>query len=439
MVDRTATDAQDRDLLEIVRKRLVASYPDLLARARADGDARESVKKAVRQILISDGLAPDRDRREELVGLLFEEIAGYGPLEAILADPAVTEVMVNGDGAVWVERDGRLERTSALFRDGAHVLDIASRMLGATGRRLDLSQPYVDARLPDGSRLNAVIPPVALGGPVLTIRRFRPHLRAPEDLVRSGTVPETWLRTLGRAVKGRLNLVVSGGASSGKTTLLNVLASFIRLDRERVITVEDAAELRLGEGNVVRLECRPPNIEGKGEISQRQLVRNALRMRPDRILVGECRGPEAFDMLWAMNTGHPGSMTTVHANSPADALRRLETMVLMAGEGLPYAAVRDHIASAVDLVLHLTRLPDGKRVLAELAVLRGYDEAAGRYDLVVLRPAGERQPPGLPLSSAQLERLDTFAGRPEADGADRDDGEPRREERGEAREGGGRR
>ncbi len=407
-----------RELLEAVRRRLMAAYPDLLSRARSDDGGRDSVRRAIRQILITDGLVADRVRREELVPLLFEEIAGYGPLESLLADPEVSEVMVNADGRVWVERRGRLGLAPVSFRDGEHVIDIISRMLGATGRRLDLSQPYVDARLPDGSRLNAVIPPVAVGGPVLTVRRFGTALSGPADLVRLGTLPEAWLGALRQAVQGRLNVVVSGGASSGKTTLLNIMAAYISPERERVITIEDAAELRLGEGNLVRLECRPPNIEGRGEVNQRQLVRNALRMRPDRIVVGECRGPEAFDMLQAMNTGHPGSMTTVHANSPADALRRLEIMVLMAGEGLPYEAVREHIASAVDLVVHLARRPGGTRAVSEVCVLRGYDPASGRYDLAPARP--EANAGGalvLPLSPEQAERLRVF-GEPGAAGMD---------------------
>lgn len=395
-------------LLETVRRRLMAAYPDLLARARLDERGRESVRRAIRQILVSDGLCSDRERREGLVARLFEEIAGYGPIEPLLADPEVSEVMVNGAERVYVERGGRLERAAVRFRDDAHVLEIIARMVAVSGRRVDLSQPYVDARLPDGSRVNAVIPPVALDGPTLTVRRFTPGTVGPEDLLRLGTVDPAGLRALRRAVEGRLNLVVSGGAGSGKTTLMNVLASYVRLERERVITIEDAAELRLGEGNVVRLECRPPNVEGRGEVDQRQLVRNALRMRPDRIIVGECRGPEAFDMLQAMNTGHPGSMTTVHANSPLDALRRLELMVLMAGEGLPYEAVREHITSAVDVLVHLVRRPDGARFVAEVGVLAGYDAAGGYRLLPAVRGAdGELL---LTLTPDQADRVRLFAG-----------------------------
>ncbi len=380
----------------------MAAYPDLLSESRSDETGRESVRRAIRQILIADGLVTDRDRREDLIGPLFEEIAGYGPLDSLLADPDVSEIMVNADGRVYVERRGRLDRTDVSFRDEIHVLDIIGRMLSATGRRVDLSQPYVDARLPDGSRLNAVVPPVAVGGPVLTVRRFGPALAGPRDLVRLGTVPGGWLDSLRLAVEGRLNLVVSGGTGSGKTTFLNVLAAYISLERERVITIEDAAELRLGDGNLVRLECRPANIEGRGRIDQRELLRNALRMRPDRIVVGECRGPEAFDMLQAMNTGHPGSMTTVHANGPGDALRRLEIMVLMAGEGLPYEAVRDHIASAVDVVIHLVRRPDGVREVAEVGVVRGYNQATGAYDLALATGTEVLE---LPLSPEQAERV----------------------------------
>ena len=397
--------AQEGGLLETVRRRLMGAYPDLLSRARFDDAGRESVKRAIRQILISDGLAADRATREELIPLLFEEIAGYGPLEPLLADPEVTEVMVNGNLEVWVERGGRLEATRASFRDEAHVHDVISRMLAATGRRVDLSQPYVDARLPDGSRINAVIPPVSVDGPALTIRRFSSALAGPQDLVRLGTLREEELDALRLAVEGRLNIVISGGASSGKTTFLGALAAYIRLDRERVITIEDAAELRFGHGNVVRLECRPPNIEGKGQVDQRQLVRNALRMRPDRIVVGECRGGEAFDMLQAMNTGHPGSMTTVHANGPADALRRLEIMVLMAGEGLPYEAVRDHISSAVDVIVHLGRRPDGSRVVSEVCVVHGYSPRTAGYEL-----AKADRSRALPLSAEQAERVEIFRG-----------------------------
>ena len=397
-----------RDVLEVVRRRLVATYPDLLSRARGDEAGREGLRRAIRHVLVSEGLARDRASREELAERILEEIAGYGPLGPLLTDPAVTEVMVNGPDRVYVERAGRLERVDVAFRDASHILDLVDRLLAGTGRRVDLSQPYVDARLADGSRLNAVIPPVAVDGPALTLRRFGPRALTADDLVRLGTLPAALERTLRRAVRGRLNVVVSGGAATGKTTLLGVLAGYIRLDRERVVTIEDAAELRLADGNVVRLECRPPNIEGRGQVDLRQLVRNALRMRPDRIIVGECRGAEAFDMLQAMNTGHPGSMTTVHANGPADALRRLEIMVLMAGEGLPHAAVREHIGWAVDLLVHLVRRPDGSRQVADVCVVQGYDRREDRYRLV---PAGEVRDGAtlLPLSPAQRERVATYA------------------------------
>ncbi len=410
--DATAPGRLDQDLLETVRRRLMAAYPDILVRARFDDVGRDSVKRAIRQILVSDGLVSDRARRDELVPLLFEEIAGYGPIEPLLGDPDVQEIMVNGPDKVYVERFGRLTRVPVAFRDDAHVLDIISRMLAVTGRRVDLSQPYIDSRLPDGSRMNAVIPPVALDGPTLTIRRFGSRSIGPAELVRFGTIDPRRLDALRLAVEGRLNVLVSGGASSGKTTFLNALATYVDLERERVITIEDAAELRLeapgGAGNLVRLECRPPNIEGKGQIDQRQLVRNSLRMRPDRIIVGECRGAEAFDMLQAMNTGHPGSMTTVHANSPLDALRRLEIMVLMAGEGLPYSAARDHIGSAIDVIVHLARRPDGARAVSDIAVVRGYDAEAQVYDLAVARDNGEGAF-SLPLSTEQAGRVAVFA------------------------------
>jgi len=388
-------------LLERVRRRLVADYPDLLARARADEDGRESVRRAIRQVLVAEGGGGGRARRDRLVAVLFEEIAGYGPLESLLADPGVSEVMVNGARRVYVEREGRLEPTGVTFRDEGHVLEVVARMLGPTGRRVDKSQPYVDARLPDGSRVNVIIPPLAVDGPAVTIRRFGAGRSGPPDLVGLGTVDPARMRALARAVRGRLNIVISGGAASGKTTFLNGLAGCISLEEERIVTIEDAAELRLGEGNLVRLECRPPNIEGRGEVDARQLVRNALRMRPDRIIVGECRGAEA--------TGHPGSMTTVHANGPADALRRLELMVLMAGEGLPYEAVREHIGTAVDLVVHLVRRRDGSRVVSDIRVVRSYRRSLGSYDLA---PAGLAGPDGsgMPLTAEQAERLALYSG-----------------------------
>jgi pilus assembly protein CpaF len=408
-VEEPAGPGTEGEFLETVRRRLMSAYPDLLARARLDERGRESVRRAVRQILVADGRITDRSRREELVSRLFEEIAGYGPLEPLLSDPLVSEVMVNGAKRVYVEREGRLERTGVSFRDDAHVLEVVARMVGGSGRRVDFSQPYVDARLPDGSRVNAIIPPVALDGPILTVRRFGHGPTTPDDLVRMGTLTEFQAMAVRRAVSGRLNVLVSGGAGSGKTTFLNALAAFISLERERVITIEDAAELRFGDGNLVRLECRPPNIEGKGGVNQRQLLRNALRMRPDRIIVGECRGDEAFDMLQAMNTGHPGSMTTVHANSPADALRRLEIMVLLAGEGLPHSAARDHIASAVDVIVHLVRLPAGSRMVSEICVVRSCDQSSGAYDLApaVTFPDGTVH---LPLTGEQVERLRLFEG-----------------------------
>jgi pilus assembly protein CpaF len=301
-----------------------------------------------------------RDDREQLVGELRDDVLGHGPLERLLADDSVTEIMVNGPFDVWIERNGTLHRSSVRFQDESQLRRIVSKMVDEVGRRIDESQAMVDARMPDGSRINAVLPPLSLTGPLLTIRRFGSDRLALEDMIRSGTLTSETSELLERCVEARLNILISGGTGSGKTTLLNALSAAIP-DRDRIITIEDAAELKLAQRHVLRLECRPKNIEGGGEVTIRDLVRNSLRMRPDRIVVGEVRGAEALDMLQALNTGHDGSLTTLHANSPRDALARVETMVLMAGYDLPLRAVRQQIASALDLILHLQRMHDGSR------------------------------------------------------------------------------
>jgi pilus assembly protein CpaF len=309
-----------------------------------------------------------------------DEVVGLGPVEGLLRDPEVTEVMVNGPDDVYVERKGRIERVApGLFEGEESVYHLIERIVGPLGLRVDESSPYVDARLPDGSRFHAIVPPLSLCGPVVTLRKFAVTLLRPDDLVRMGSATEEMISFLARAVRDRANILVSGGASSGKTTLLGALSAFIPPD-ERIVTIEDAAELRLAQPHVVRLESRPPNVEGRGSVSVRDLVRNALRMRPDRILVGEVRGAEALDMLQAMNTGHPGSMSTAHANSPRELMARLETMALMADVGLPATHVREQIAGTLDLVVHTARLPGGRRVVAEVSVVEGLGE--GR---VVLR------------------------------------------------------
>jgi pilus assembly protein CpaF len=301
-----------------------------------------------------------REDRERLVVELSDDVLGHGPLERLLVDDSITEIMVNGPYDVWIERGGALHKSSVRFQDESHLRRIITKMVAEVGRRIDESQPMVDARMPDGSRVNAVIPPLSLTGPLLTIRRFGTERLDLDSLSRLGTLTPETIDLLGRCVEARLNMLISGGTGSGKTTLLNALSAAIP-DNERIVTIEDAAELKLAQRHVLRLECRPRNIEGGGEVSIRDLVRNSLRMRPDRIVVGEVRGAEALDMLQALNTGHDGSLSTLHANSPRDALARLETMVLMAGYELPLRAVRQQVASALDLIVHLERMHDGTR------------------------------------------------------------------------------
>jgi pilus assembly protein CpaF len=337
----------------------------LLERAGAVGghaDAHERIRALVDQ----EAALLDEAARAHLVALVAERSFGLGPLEPLLRDPAVDEVMVNGPGAVWVERGGRIERAGVAFASEDELRHAIERILAPLGRRVDEAEPLCDARLPDGSRVNVVIPPLAVDGPVLTIRRFRARGLSPDELVELGTWTPPLRDVLARAVAGRLNVLVSGGTGSGKTTTLNALSSFIPAT-ERVVTVEDAAELRLQQPHVVRLEARPPGLEGRGEVTIRRLVRNALRMRPDRIVVGEVRGAEALDMLSAMTTGHDGSLSTVHAGSAEEALRRVETLALMADVALPHAAVREQVAEAIDLVVHQARMPDGARRVVGLS------------------------------------------------------------------------
>jgi pilus assembly protein CpaF len=339
----------------------VALRGRLIERAR-DGAAGGSLEEQVREVVEREAAPlPEADRAalRERVRLLA---TGLGPLEPLLSDPTVDEVMVNGPGAVYVERRGRVERTGVAFGSEAELLHAIERVLAPLGRRVDEASPLCDARLPDGSRVNVVIPPLALSGPCLTIRRFRREGFSLRQLVANCTLRAEAAEFLALCVAARASVLVSGGTGSGKTTTLNALSGAVP-GEERIVTIEDAAELRLRQRHVVRLEARPPNLEGKGEVTIRQLVRNALRMRPDRIVVGEVRGAEALDMLQALNTGHDGSLTTLHANSPEDALRRLETLALMAGVGLPHAAVRQQAASALDLVVHQTRRPNGSRVI----------------------------------------------------------------------------
>lgn len=310
--------------------------------------------------------------RKRIIPEILDEVLGFGPIEPLLKDVSISEIMVNNANQVYIERNGKLELTDVTFRDDAHVMHIIEKIIAPLGRRIDESSPMVDARLPDGSRVNAIIPPLALKGPVLTIRKFSKEPYQVDDLIKFGTWTEEIAEFLKACVEGKLNIVVSGGTGSGKTTTLNILSSLIPSD-ERIVTVEDAAELQLRQEHVVTLEARPANIEGKGQITMRDLVKNCLRMRPDRIIVGEVRGGEALDMLQAMNTGHDGSLTTGHANSPRDMLARLETMVLMAGMNLPDKAIREQIASAIDLIIHEARLPDGSRKITNITEIQGME------------------------------------------------------------------
>ncbi len=333
---------------------------------------RTHVVRELDEILAAEATQLSPAERRHLVGSIGADILGLGPIEPFLVDPTVTEVMVNGDDAIYVERGGRLHLTEARFMTHQHVRQVIERIVAAVGRRIDESSPLVDARLPDGSRVNAIIPPLAVDGPMLTIRKFAQTALAAADLVQAGTLSPEAVEFLDHSVRSRRNILISGGTGSGKTTLLNVVSSFIP-EEERIVTIEDSVELRLHQRHVVRLEARPPNVEGRGQISIRQLVHNSLRMRPDRIVIGEVRGGEALDMLQAMNTGHEGSLSTLHANSPRDALSRLETMVLMAGLDLPARSIREQIASALDLVVHLSRMGDGSRRVTEIAEVMGME------------------------------------------------------------------
>jgi pilus assembly protein CpaF len=336
------------------------------------GQMRRRLEGMFDELLDDEGVLLTRTERARLFEAITADILAFGPIQPLLHDESVTEIMVNGPYQVYVERNGLLEETDVTFEDDEHVKRIIDRIVSPLGRRCDEASPMVDARLPDGSRVNAIIPPLSIKGPVLTIRKFSRDPLTIQDLIGFGSLTPQLADFLAACVRGRLSIVVAGGTGSGKTTLLNVLSSFIP-DNERIITIEDAAELQLNQRHVITLEKRPPNIEGNGEIPIRSLVINALRMRPDRIVVGECRGPEALDMLQALNTGHDGSLTTIHANSPRDTLARIETMVLMAGTELPLKAIREQIASAIDLVVHVERLHDGTRKIVKISEVQGME------------------------------------------------------------------
>ncbi len=362
-----------QDLKGRVHYKVIDQLDLSLLSDRPDRQAEKELEMVIRAVIEAEPDPLSQAECDRLVREIKNEVLGLGPLEPVLADPTVSDILVNGYNQVYVERRGRLEKVPVRFRDDQHLLKIIDKIASAVGRRIDESSPMVDARLADGSRVNAIIPPLALDGPALSIRKFSVDPLTVDDLIRLGTISPAAARLLEAVVKARLNVLISGGTGSGKTTMLNVMSSFIP-SHERIVTIEDSAELQLQQEHVVRLETRPPNIEGHGEVTLRDLVRNALRMRPDRIVVGEVRGGEALDMMQAMNTGHDGSLTTIHANSPRDALLRLETMMSMSGLDIPDKALRRQVASAVDIVLQLSRLSDGSRRLVSFQEITGMED-----------------------------------------------------------------
>ena len=388
-VDSGAIKARARDphgeLKTKIHRACIARLGAAFLNLEGSDELQARVRQLVNEQLSAEEAPFSPSERARLERQIADDILGYGPLEPFLHDPTVTEIMVNGYDQLYVERSGRIEETEATFLDDAHLLRIIDRIVSQVGRRIDESSPMVDARLPDGSRVNAIIPPLALRGPSLTIRKFARNALSLDDLIGLGTLTDQAANFLAECVRGKLNVLISGGTGTGKTTLLNAVSASVP-STERVVTVEDAAELRLLQRHVVSLESRPPNIEGEGEVRIRELVRNALRMRPDRIIVGEVRGAETLDMLQAMNTGHDGSLTTLHANSARDALHRLEMLVLMAGVELPMKAIREQIAGGFDLLVHISRLVDGSRRVTQITEIAGMEgEVVTLQDLFVTR------------------------------------------------------
>ena len=375
------------DLKTRVQNKLLSELDPSMDITRTD-EVRRTIQGLFEQILAEENIVLSRPERARLFEQISAEILGFGPLQPLLEDETITEIMVNGAKNIYIERKGKVHRVPVTFENNDHVMRIIDRIVAPLGRRIDESSPYVDARLPDGSRVNAVIPPISLVGPVLTIRKFSRNPITVEQLIQFGSVTSEGIQFLKACVESRLNVVISGGTGSGKTTLLNILSSFIPSD-ERIITIENAAELQLRQEHVVTLESRPPNIEGRGEITIRQLVINALRMRPERIIVGEIRDEAALDMLQAMNTGHDGSMTTLHSNGPRDSLSRLETMTLMAGMELPSKAIREQISSAIDVICHQERMRDGTRKITSITELSGMEgDVITMTDIFVFEQTG---------------------------------------------------
>jgi pilus assembly protein CpaF len=373
---KSGNAAKDREFYQELKTRIHRRLIDKLDLSKVDmigsNDLLREIGYIIESLIVEEGVPLNQVEKDRLVVEIQHETFGLGPLEPLLSDPEISDILVNNSSQVYIERFGKLQKTDICFRDDRHLLQIIERIVSKVGRRIDESSPYVDARLPDGSRVNAIIPPLAIDGPALSIRRFGMEPLKMNDLLRFGTLDSRISHVLQGAVKTRLNILISGGTGSGKTTLLNVLSEYIPFD-ERVVTIEDSAELHMKQDHVVRLETRPPNIEGRGEVTQRDLLRNALRMRPDRIIIGEVRGGEALDMLQAMNTGHDGSLSTIHANTTRDAMARLETMVLMAGMDLPERAIREQVSSAINLVIQLVRFSDGTRKIVKVSEITGLE------------------------------------------------------------------
>jgi pilus assembly protein CpaF len=390
-VERRAVADPYAELKTQVHHACIAKLGPQLFTTQSDEELSERVLRAVTEQLALDRTPLTREERRQVTREITDDILGYGPLEPFLHDDTVSEVMVNGPDAIYIERSGKIEHTGATFVDDAHLMRIIDKIVSTVGRRIDESSPMVDARLPDGSRVNAIIPPLALRGPTLTIRKFSRDPYTMDDLINFGSLSPKAAQFLAACVNGKLNILISGGTGTGKTTTLNAMSAFIPYT-ERIVTIEDAAELQLQQQHVITLEARPPNIEGEGEVRIRELVRNSLRMRPDRIIVGEVRGPETLDMLQAMNTGHEGSLTTIHANSPRDALSRLETLVMTGGVELPHRAIREQIASAFDLLVQITRLVDGSRRITHVSEVLGMEsDVITLQDVFVAKPPDEEQ------------------------------------------------
>jgi len=364
---------QIEDIKKNIHMKLIEELSDIIFKKNInDAELKSKVNSSAQKLVYENDFPLTIEEKTKIIGEIIDDIVGHGPIEEFLRDKEVTEIMINNPFNIFIEKFGKIYKTSKSFLDENHLMRIIDKIVSRIGRRVDESSPYVDARLPDGSRVNIIINPLALNGPVMTIRKFAADPFTIDDLIEMGTCSKKVAEFIEACVKGRLNIITSGGTGTGKTTMLNVLSSFIP-DNERIITIEDAAELQLSQMHVIRLEARPPNIEGKGEVTIRDLVRNALRMRPDRIIVGEVRGGEALDMLQAMNTGHDGSISTLHANAPRDVLSRIETMVLMAGVELPVRAIREQVSSAINMIIHLNRLKDGSRKIVKITEVQGME------------------------------------------------------------------